>query len=70
MQGQWVTSCRGFKPAISRLWEKGVSTRLVRMDLFIHNLELVLCDYTQALQDVKMLKGEKTDGQKSHDKIP
>ena len=39
-------TCRGLEPAISRLRGKGVSTRLVRMDQFIHNLELVPCDST------------------------
>ena len=31
-----VTNCRRLEPAISRLWGKCVSTRLVRMDQFIY----------------------------------
>ena len=33
---------------ISRLWGKSVTARLVRMDHFIHNLGLVLSDFTGA----------------------
>ena len=44
--GVGVTNCRGFEPEIFRLRGKGVSTKLVRMDQFIHNLGLVLCDST------------------------
>ena len=39
---------RELEPATSRLWGKGVSTRLVRMDQFMHNLGLVLCNSTDA----------------------
>ena len=37
-----VIKCRGLEPAIYRLWGKGVSARLVRMDQFINNLGLDL----------------------------
>ena len=39
---------RGLEPAISRLWGKGVSTRLVRIDPSINNLGMVLSDATHA----------------------
>ena len=40
--------CRGLEPAIFRLWGKGVSITLARMDQFIYNLGLVLCNSTGA----------------------
>ena len=33
---------------IFRLWGRGVSARLVRMDKFMYNLGLVLCNFTGA----------------------
>ena len=37
-----VTNCRGLEPVITRLWGKGVSITLARMDQFIYNLGLDL----------------------------
>ena len=37
-----VTSCRGLEPAITRLWGKGVSITLARMDQLTYNLDLDL----------------------------
>ena len=37
-----VTNCRGLEPAITRLWGKGVSITLARMDQFNYNLGLDL----------------------------
>ena len=41
---------RGLIPANFRLWGKGASARLVRMDQFIFNLGLVLCNSTGATE--------------------
>ena len=40
--------CRGLKPATFKLWGKGVSITLARMDQFIYNLGLALCNSTGA----------------------
>ena len=41
-------SCKGLEPAIFRLRGKGVTITLARMDQFMYNLGLVLCDSTGA----------------------
>ena len=44
----YIYKCRGLEPAIFRLRGKGVSITLARMDQFIYNLGLVLCNSTGA----------------------
>ena len=41
--------CRGLEPAIFRMRGTDESNRLVRMDQFIHNLGMILCDSTGAI---------------------
>ena len=45
----YIYKCRGLEPAIFRLRGKGVSIMLARMDQFIGNLGMVLCNSTGAI---------------------